>query len=127
MSKPKADEITPAQKSWLIAYLNRFENVLYGPNFKGPGPGLRRIHRHRRPSSDNHWILELTKKRGRDSFSSNYCRRGPGGKIKMEPIWDWDLSFRQRQWKARLAPQNLVCIPLGDSEYLWFRAALQPI
>src|SRR5258708_19387411 len=34
--QPKADELTPAQKSWLTAYLNRFESVLYGPNFRDP-------------------------------------------------------------------------------------------
>jgi len=121
--EPKANEITPAQKSWLIAYLNQFENVLYGPNFRDPVRGYA-AYIDTASFIDNHWIVELTKNVDGIRFS-NYLQKDRGGKIKMEPIWDWNLSFGNANGKQGWLPQNWYASQLGDSEYLWFRRLFQ--
>src|SRR6266851_1295990 len=121
--EPKADELTPAQKSWLTAYLNRFENVLYGPNFRDPVRGYA-AYIDTPSFIDNHWIVELTKNVDGIRFS-NYLQKDRGGKIKMEPIWDWNLSFGNANGKQGWMPQNWYASQLGDSEYLWFRRLFQ--
>ncbi|HWN96223.1 MAG TPA: CotH kinase family protein, partial [Methylomirabilota bacterium] len=88
---PKGSDLTAQQRAWLSNHLNQFEAVLHGPNWRDPRFGyLNYID----PDSfvDQHWIVEFPK--NIDGYRlSNYMNKDRGGKIQMEPIWDWNLSW----------------------------------
>src|SRR5262249_35036971 len=89
--EPREDQITDRQKAWLSRFLNQFESVLYGPDFADPKHGYAA---YIDPASfiDFQWIVEMS--RNVDGYRlSNYLQKDRNGKVKMEPIWDWNLSF----------------------------------
>jgi len=116
--EPKPEEVTSAQKAWLSRYLNQFENVLYGASFKDPARGYA-AYIDVDSFVDQHWIVELTKNVDGIRFS-NFLHKDRGGKIKMEPIWDWNLSFGNANGKEGWMPEGWYSPQLSDGEYLWF-------
>tara|TARA_X000000368_G_scaffold133962_1_gene105145 strand:- start:369 stop:2285 length:1917 start_codon:yes stop_codon:yes gene_type:complete len=73
-------------------HINHFESALFGENFKDPDLGYRSFIDI--PSFVD-WFLvnEISKNQDAVSFSSIYFNYVPGEKIKMGPIWDFDLAF----------------------------------
>jgi hypothetical protein len=73
-------------------HINNFESALFGENFKDPDLGYRSFIDI--PSFVD-WFLvnEISKNQDAVSFSSIYFNYVPGEKIKMGPIWDFDLAF----------------------------------
>ena len=73
-------------------YINEFESVLYSNNFNSPGSGYESYI-----DVDNliDWFLinEIAKTVDARWYSSIYFSYIPGEKIKMGPIWDFDLSY----------------------------------
>ena len=116
---PEVDEITPAQKLWLRRHLNQFEKALYGPNFKDPKQGYAA---YIDPDSfiDHHLLVEVTKNIDGFRFST-FFHKDRGGKIKMGPIWDWNLSFGNANGKQGYKPQYWYWPQLDDQQYSWFR------
>jgi hypothetical protein len=89
--EPKSDVITPAQFAYLSNYLNTFEMALYGANWRDPQTGYA-AYIDIDSFVDQHWIVDYPK--NIDGFRlSNYMNKDRNGKLKMEPIWDWDLSW----------------------------------
>src|SRR6185369_11273395 len=89
--EPKEDEITPAQAAWLRSWFSQFETALYGANFRDPINGYARFV-DVDSFIDQHWIVEMSK--NIDGFRlSNYMHKDRLGKLRMDPIWDWNLSF----------------------------------
>ena len=91
--EPKPREITTAQKNWIRNYLNQFERALYAANWL-TATGTNHYSWYIDVDSfvDQHWIVEFTKQI--DGYRlSNYMHKDRGGKLKMDPIWDWNLSF----------------------------------
>ncbi|HWH71182.1 MAG TPA: CotH kinase family protein, partial [Candidatus Sulfotelmatobacter sp.] len=88
---PKSDRITPVQYDYLSGYVNAFEAALYGANWRDPLTGYA-AYIDVDSFVDQHWIVEYPK--NIDGYRlSNYMNKDRNGKIKMEPIWDWDLSW----------------------------------
>jgi len=117
--EPKAEEITPAQKAWLKRHLNEFESVLYGPDFKDPAKGYA-AYIDVDSFIDHHLMVEVTKNIDGFRFSTFY-QKDRGGKIRMEPIWDWNLSFGNANGKQGWLPEYWYWPQLDDSQYSWFR------
>jgi hypothetical protein len=117
--EPKPDEITPAQQAWLQNHLNEFEGVLYGPDFKHPAKGYAA---YIDPGSfiDQHLMVEVTKNIDGFRFST-FFQKDRGGKIKMEPIWDWNLSFGNANGKQGWMAEHWYWPQLDDTQYTWFR------
>jgi len=116
--EPKPDEITPAQKRWLTGYLNQFESALYGSSFRDPQQGY--AHYIDVDSFiDHHWIVEMSKNVDGIRFS-NFLHKDRGGKIHMDPIWDWNLSFGNASGRQGWTPEGWYWSQLDDSEYFWF-------
>ena len=117
--EPKPTKITPAQRSWLTNHLNRFEAALYGPDFRNPTNGY---------SSfidvgsfiDHHLFVEATKNIDGFRFST-FFTKDRGGKIRMEPIWDWNLSFGNAKGKQGYMAEHWYWPQLSDQQYSWFR------
>ncbi|PYM15511.1 MAG: hypothetical protein DME18_04090, partial [Verrucomicrobia bacterium] len=89
--EPKEQEITPWQAAWLSDWFGQFESALYGPNFRDPANGYARFI-DVESFIDQQWIVEMSK--NIDGYRlSNYLHKDRLGKLKMDPIWDWNLSF----------------------------------
>ena len=73
-------------------YINEFESVLYSNNFNSPGSGY---ESYIDVDSLIDWFLinEIAKTVDARWYSSIYFSYIPGEKIKMGPIWDFDLSY----------------------------------
>ncbi len=117
--EPKDDEITPAQKAWLQRHLNEFERVLYGPNFKDPVKGYA-AYIDVGSFIDHHLIVELTKNIDGFRFST-FFQKDRGGKIKMEPIWDWNLSYGNANGKQGQIAEHWYWPQLDDQQYSYYR------
>ncbi len=117
--EPKADEITSKQKAWLAAYLNKFETVLYGDNFKDAKTGYTA---YIDPDSfiDHHLLVEATKNIDGFRFSTFYYK-DRNGKVGMGPIWDWNLSFGNANGKQGWKSDGWYWPQLDDQQYSWFR------
>ena len=88
---PRAQDLTPVQRAWLTNHLTEFENVLFGSNWRDPVNGYAK-YIDQDSFVDCHWIVEFSKQI--DGYRlSNYLIQDRGGKIKFNPIWDWNLSF----------------------------------
>jgi hypothetical protein len=117
--EPKADEITPAQRAWLQRHLAEFERALHGPDFKDPVKGYAA---YIDPDSfiDQHLLVELTKNIDGFRFST-FFQKDRGGKIKMEPMWDWNLSFGNANGKQGHIAEYWYWPQLDDNQYSYYR------
>ncbi len=119
--EPQPTEITPAQLSWLQAYLNRFEAALYSPTWL-TATGTNHYSSFIDTDSfvDFHWIVEFTKQI--DGYRlSNYMQKDRGGKVRMEPIWDWNLSFGNADYLDGSVTSGWYYTLLGDADHIWLR------
>ena len=121
--EPKEKEMTPAQKLWLNRYLNEFESVLYGSKFNHPTQGYAK-YLDVDSFIDHHWIVELSKNIDGLRYSC-FMQKDRGGKIKMEPIWDWNLSFGNANYHEGWEPQGWYYPLLRETEICWFRRLAQ--
>ena len=80
------------QYKFIENFLNQFEEALHGSDFADPEVGyLSYIDLD--SFIDWYLINEISKNQDSVSWSSIYLTLKPGGKIKMGPLWDYDLSF----------------------------------
>lgn len=100
--EPKAGEITQTQKNWIINFITgdgMFEDTLFGPDFADPVNGYSAFID---PNSfiDHHILVELTKN-GDGYWSSTYMYKDRGGKLKMGPVWDYNMALgNDRLWTS---------------------------
>ena len=101
-------------------FVNEFEEVLFGNNFKDPENGyLSYIDLD--SFIDWYLINEIGKSVDAYGYASVFFNYVPGGKIKMGPIWDFDLSFGN----ADYSPQAFY--PTGNwiNEHPWIERLLE--
>ena len=88
---PKGREMSTAQKAWIQNYMNEFEATLAGKDFKDPEHGYAK-YIDTDAFIDHFIINELF--RNIDGFrNSTYMYKDRGGKLKMGPVWDFNLSM----------------------------------
>jgi hypothetical protein len=117
--EPEPDEITSVQKVWLRNHLNEFEAALYGPDFAHPTKGYQ-AYIDVGSFIDYHLISEATKNVDAFRFSV-FFHKDRGGKIKADPIWDWNLSFGNANGKQGWMPELWLWPQLDNKEYSWYR------
>jgi hypothetical protein len=116
---PSGTQLTSAQKAWIRSYVNSFEAVLYGPNFKDPVVGYARFI-DVGSFIDNHILVELTK--NIDGFRlSTYYFKDRNGKLNMGPIWDYDLSLGNANYLNGWLPTGWYNVQLGEGDYPYWR------
>jgi hypothetical protein len=91
---PNERRITPAQRSYLVSYFDRWEAAMRAPDYRDPVTGYRKWIDT--PSFVDFIIMtELAK--GVDSYRrSAYLYKEPdaaGGRLHAGPLWDFDLAF----------------------------------
>ncbi len=120
---PKEVEITTAQAAWLKGYLDEFEAVLYGPDFKDPVAGYAA---YIDPLSfvDHHVLVEMTK--NIDGYRlSSFMFKDRLGKLNMGPIWDYNLSLGNANYLDGWKPTGWYYDLLNDTDYPYFRRLFQ--
>lgn len=96
---PKSTEITPVQKAYIQNYVDAFEMVLDGPNFQDPQNGWRKY------AVENTFIdyfIENEISKNVDGYRlSTFLhkeRDSKGGKLRMGPVWDYDLAWKNADY-----------------------------
>jgi len=117
--EPKEEEITPAQKQWLRNHLNEFERALGSATFRDPKTGYA-AYIDADSFVDYHLMVEVTKNIDGFRFST-YYQLDRGGRIKAEPVWDWNLSFGNANGKQGWMPENWYWPQLDDQQYSYYR------
>jgi hypothetical protein len=116
---PSADDLAPAQYSYISGYINSLEAALYGANWRDPLTGYA-AYLDADSFVDYHWIIEYPKNIDGVRIS-NYMTKDRPGKLKTEPIWDWDLSWGNANY-AEGGKTNGWYYPLmSDQDDIWFR------
>jgi hypothetical protein len=114
---PDGTDLTPLQRSWLTNHLNEYESVLYGPNWRDPLFGYRK-YINVDSLVDQHWIVDFPK--NIDGYRlSNYMYKDRGEKIRMEPIWDWNLSWGNANYLEGGYTNNWYHPLLGGQDDIW--------
>jgi hypothetical protein len=116
---PEPDELTGVQRAWLQNYVIRCEAALYGPDFRDATKGYAAFL-DADSFIDYHLLVEVTKNVDGFRFSTFY-HKDRGGKIKMGPLWDWNLSFGNCNGKQGYLSEWWLWPQLDDKEYSWFR------
>ena len=117
--EPDADEITAVQKSWLRSHLNKLEAALYGEEFQDPAKGYRAFL-DVDSFIDYHLLTEMSKNVDGYRFSVFY-HKDRGGKVRADPIWDWNLSLGNANGKLGWLPEYWLWPQLDDKECTWYR------
>lgn len=88
---PKGRDVSSAQKAWIRNYMNAFESALAGKDFADPDNGYAKYIDI--DSFIDHFIInELFK--NTDGFrNSTYMYKDRDDKLKMGPVWDFNLSM----------------------------------
>lgn len=96
---PKPEDITPNQKTYIQNYVNTFENVLSGNNFDDPVNGFRR-YAVEGTFIDYFIVNEISKNVDGYRLSTfiHKQRESLGGKLRMGPVWDYDIAFHNSNY-----------------------------
>lgn len=109
---PNGYAINEAQRDAIEGWFETFEDVLYSNHFRDPVNGYRRYLNV--DSFVDYFILhDITRNTDGLLISMWVYKEGPEAKLKMGPVWDYDLAYkstatsslainRDRLWYARL-------------------------
>ena len=116
---PEPAELSREQMTWLQHYMNRFEQALYGSEFRDAKRGYA-AYLDVDSFIDQHWLIEMSK--NIDGFRySAFLHKDRGGKLQMGPAWDWNLSFGNADYHDGSDPTGWYTQLLRDTEICWFR------
>lgn len=124
---PKPEDITTAQKNYIIDYFNQFELTLAGDNFKDPVNGYAK---YIDTDSFVDYFIANELARNPDAYRIStfmYKRKdSDGGKLFMGPIWDFNLGFGNVNFCAKEKPYgfiidyNMICPSDGWLVPFWW-------
>jgi hypothetical protein len=117
--QPNGRDITAAQEQYLTNYLSEFESVLFSDQFGDPQKGYRR-YIDVGSFVDYHWMQELGKNPDGYWFSEFY-HKDRGGKLKIGPIWDFDMCFGNTWYNDGHLPQDWRWRRATIEHYLWYK------
>lgn len=134
IKEPKL-EYNSSEYTYVKDLVNEFETILKSNEFKDPISGYAKFID---VDSFIDWYLisEITKNQDSRSFSSIFLNVMPGEKIKMGPLWDFDLAFgnvdysdatnpngfwvKDHRWYARLF-QDPAFVTKVKSRFTYFK------
>lgn len=98
---PSEGNITPAQRSWILSDLTKFETALYGGSFADPQVGYARYIDV--GSFVDYYLLNEFAMITDASYLSTYAYKdlGDGEKLKM-CVWDFNNGFDNYPWDVKL-------------------------
>ena len=121
LHEPKPREATLPQKTWIRNYLLQFEKALYANTWlTATGTNHYSYYIDSDSLVDFHWIVEFAKQI--DGYRlSNYMSKDRGGRLKMEPIWDWNLSFGNADYLDGANTAGWYYSLISENEHIWLR------
>lgn len=94
---PKPDEIMPQQEDYIQAYVDSFETALASPSFANPNTGYRK---YSVPETFIDFLILNEISKNVDGYRlSTFLHKekdSKGGKLRMGPMWDFNLAW----WNA---------------------------
>ena len=103
---PKPKNITEDQKQFIFSIINEFESILASDNFDDPIDGFEKVI-DVDTFIDFFIMNEITK--NPDGFRlSTYMNRDSEGKLKMGPIWDFNLAFGNVDYCDGMNPDGWI-------------------
>ncbi|WP_371195223.1 CotH kinase family protein [Glaciecola sp. SC05] len=108
-----------AELAEVSAIINEFESALFASNFKDQTSGYS-AYIDLDSFIDWYLISEITKNVDSRSWSSIYLNVIPGKKIKMGPLWDFDLSFGNVDYADSQYPEGFWI-----KEHQWYQRLFQ--
>ncbi len=123
--RPQEDQITLEQRDWLRQHLNAVDAAIMGTDFLDEQAGYRAFIE---PATfiDYHLMTELTKQI--DGYRlSTFFHKDRNGKLKLGPIWDYNLSWGNADYLEGWNPEGWYYPLLGSQDYLdgWFSRLFQ--
>jgi len=116
--EPKERNLTPAQAAWLTNYVAEFEHALFSEQFTDTTNGYAR-HIDVDSFIDYHWMTEVS--RNLDGYwVSQYYHKDRGEKLKMGPVWDFDLAFGNAGNHGCHRTNGWHWEAIRGNEYEWF-------
>lgn len=96
---PKAADITVQQKQYISDYVNTFEATLSGPGFDDPVNGFRK-YADEYSFIDYFLVNEISKNVDGYRLSTflHKQRESLGGKIRIGPVWDYDIAWHNANY-----------------------------
>jgi subtilisin-like proprotein convertase family protein len=96
---PAMEDITDLQKSYIQDYVTDFETVLEGPNFADTSIGYRK-YADEASFFDYFLVNEISKNVDGYRLSAFFHkeRDSRGGKIRMGPVWDYDIAWHNADY-----------------------------
>lgn len=94
-----------SQYVYIKQLINDFETTLFSNNFAHPDSGYAQ-HIDIESFIDWYLISEIVKNQDSQSFSSIFMHVIPGEKIKMGPLWDFDLAFGNVDYSDSRYPEG---------------------
>ncbi|MEO8427221.1 MAG: CotH kinase family protein [Verrucomicrobiota bacterium] len=85
------DRLNTNQLSYIRNYINTFETVLNGANYKSFSAGYR-AHIDADTFIDAQWLLEISKQVDGYVFST-YFHKDRAGRLRAGPLWDFNISL----------------------------------
>ena len=103
---PKPDNITEDQKQFIYSTINEFETILTSDNFDDSIDGFNKVIDV--DSFIDFFIMnEMTK--NPDGFRlSTFLNKDTAGKLKMGPIWDFNLAFGNVDYCDGMNPEGWI-------------------
>ena len=110
--------------NWARDYLTAADDALFSDNFANPENGWQK-YIDINSFVDWYIINEIAKNVDGNFFSSCYMNLKPGGKLKMGPLWDFDMSFGA--YVGGGEKQSIVNNPEGFyiKDVMWFDRLFQ--
>jgi CotH kinase protein len=88
---PKSENITQKQKNYIQTYIKEFENALLSKEYSDKKNGFRKYIDE---DSFIDYLILTELARNHDGYRiSTYLQKDKNEKLKMGPIWDFDLAF----------------------------------
>jgi hypothetical protein len=123
--EPKPREITPLQISYISNYVRRFEQAMYAANWTNAvGTNHYSYYADVDAFVDQQLHVELTKQIDGYRLSSYYAK-DRNGKLRPEPVWDWNLAFGNADYlqggKTNGWYWNNEAEGMNSSTHIWLR------
>lgn len=104
VKEPKLTEGDEAY-TYIADFVRQTEEAIFGENFQDPITGYRKFI-DEDALIDWYLINEISRNTDADFFLSVYMHLEPGGKLKMGPLWDFDLGFGNVNYNENHKPDG---------------------
>lgn len=97
--------VTASEFEFITNYISNVENILYSDDFD-KNPDLYKEYLDIESFVDWYLINEITKNNDAIFFTSCYMNLKPGEKLKMGPVWDFDLAIGNVDYNNNDVPEG---------------------